>query len=313
MTIRAEKSAPRVLYVGGAARSGSTLLGEILGAQPHVLNIGEFSLFWRDLSRGGICACGKPISKCPVWGAALTSLRASHALYPPEYAALARSRARLAGTRNIHRVLWMCCLPMKFWRRDERRLGDVTLALISAAQETTETRVLVDSSKTLPSLLFLRALRMDVRLVHLVRDPRAVVASVNRSRDTPRGNARSLPPGGGTLVGIRRWVQANVLTLLAGVAASRRTRLTYEALVATPKVSIARICELGDIEDNEEIVVGREIRLSGPSHAAVGNPARTSGAVRILELDDRWKTGLSKGAQMMVRALTFPLSKYLTR
>ena len=59
---------PRVLYLGGFGRSGSTLLERILGQIPGWTNVGELV----DLPRSVFvhqenCGCGEPFLTCPMW------------------------------------------------------------------------------------------------------------------------------------------------------------------------------------------------------------------------------------------------------
>jgi len=57
----------QVLYIGGAARSGSTVLGRILASQEGVVWAGELVWLPRDLIEDRVCACGLRASKCPFW------------------------------------------------------------------------------------------------------------------------------------------------------------------------------------------------------------------------------------------------------
>ena len=62
------ESCPCVLYVVGAARSGSTVLQTVLGSHAQIEGVGELGF----LSRSGhvfeeYCACGEPADVCPYW------------------------------------------------------------------------------------------------------------------------------------------------------------------------------------------------------------------------------------------------------
>ena len=60
----------KILYVGGYTRSGSTLVGRVLGEPPNTVCVGETHYLW---SRGLIdnvgCGCGRPFRSCPFWSA----------------------------------------------------------------------------------------------------------------------------------------------------------------------------------------------------------------------------------------------------
>ena len=63
---------PRVLYLGGLGRSGTTVLERVLGELPGTCSVGELVHLWR---RGVLddetCGCGEPFSRCPFWSEVL--------------------------------------------------------------------------------------------------------------------------------------------------------------------------------------------------------------------------------------------------
>ena len=57
-----------VLLIGGAGRSGSTLLERMLDQVPGVVAVGELTDLWDSaLVRGERCGCGVPFAKCEFW------------------------------------------------------------------------------------------------------------------------------------------------------------------------------------------------------------------------------------------------------
>src|SRR5207302_427627 len=57
-----------VLFIGGAGRSGSTLLDRLLGRRPGFVSAGEVVHLWRrGLSEDQLCGCGERFSDCPFW------------------------------------------------------------------------------------------------------------------------------------------------------------------------------------------------------------------------------------------------------
>jgi hypothetical protein len=298
-------TASRVVFVAGAARSGTTLLGEMLGAQPRVLNVGELSLFWRDADRGNACACGAPIPSCPLWQPALERVRRELGITTEDYAGLARTRSRLARTTRPLRLGRMVADPT-CWTEEEGRLVAATSLLLRAAREAAGADVVVDTSKMLPALLFHRLSReRQVDVVHLVRDPCAVAASTVRSRSVRRGNLESLPPGGSLPTAITRWLWANA-TLAAGTGRGRAVRVRYERLMADPVAELGRTCAAVGLVFDPRTVEGGALRTDRPSHAAVGNPRRGA-EVTPLVADERWRTELPAGSRRLVRLATWPL------
>jgi len=96
------------------------------------------------------------------------------------------------------------------------------------------------------SMTFLKHLFPQARFIHMVRDPRDVVASASK-----------LPLGGKTALGIAYdWERA----LLSGLAAEASwgaqgiLRVKYEDLVTNPKETMERICEFLEVEFYPEML-----------------------------------------------------------
>ncbi|ACV06876.1 sulfotransferase [Kytococcus sedentarius] len=298
---------PPTIYVTGAARSGSTLLGEVLGAQPGVLNVGEISLFWRDLARGNHCACGLPIAMCPLWAAALDVVEQQTGASHDAYAELAATRARLARTSRPTELLQLRRQDPAEWPADVRRLVEATRVLVAAAARESGAELVVDTSKTTPGVLFLHLCGADYDLVHLVRRPEAVVSSTLRSRGVERGNAESAPPGGSLLTGVARWSWANLNALVAA-RLGRPTRASvvgYEDFVADGPGTVRALLAPRGIEVAYGVFDDDTVQLASVSHAAVGNPGRGRSTITLRE-DTRWRSELTEGQQRVIALLTAP-------
>ena len=64
----------KILYIAGEGRSGSTILGTILGEIDSFFFIGEAVEIWRYfLLEHKLCACGVPAKECPVWNKILSN------------------------------------------------------------------------------------------------------------------------------------------------------------------------------------------------------------------------------------------------
>ena len=165
----------RLLYLTGWCRSGSTLIGNLLNELPGVLHVGELHYLWRNgvLAAGtnSTCGCGEPIGDCPLWSAVLGKAGGDAA------AAVADQRAVLR-TRHAYRRLTERAPSARVARTRERMTG-----LYEAIAAESGASLIVDSSKypAEPALLA-RAPDVDLRVLHVVRDPRATAHSWRRAK-----------------------------------------------------------------------------------------------------------------------------------
>ena len=300
-----------VLYIGGHGRSGSTLLAQTLGQIPGFVNVGELWQVWyRGLKDNERCGCGHTFYACEFWEAVgdeafggwdnvdadkmvafrpyLKSLR-----YTLHYALAAKTGIR---SRKISALLEEC--------------GPVLERLYRAIQTVSGAGVIVDSSKRSSYAVLLSLLTFaDLRIVHLVRDSRAVAYSWQRTKESPAVVGGRLMPRMSPAKASRRWSLQNYsYGLLSGFA--RLSRLRYEDFVNDPTFYLAETL-LRDGFDVEaislhDVVCGREISLS-VDHTVSGNPSRFRTGKIELQLDEEWKVKMRGADKNVVTALTAPL------
>ncbi len=297
-----------VAYVAGTGRSGSTLFGNALGSWPGAVSVGEVKLgFRRGLVDDGTCGCRLPVRECPVWVPALEQAFGSVPTRA-EAADLDARLARVTRTRTVPR--W---LVGRIGRtdRDAVELADLLGRLLAAVAQVSGASVVVDSSK-LPAygVLLAGSAHLDVRTVHLVRDPRAVAWSWQRQAASQQvaGFEEDMERFGPVKSGLM-WLESS-----ASVSAlARRDRrpvqvVRYEDLVADPARVLARAASFVGLPADPAAhgpVTDDGLRLR-ESHAIAGNPNRVrSGPVR-LRRDDEWVTAMPTGHRRVVSTLTAP-------
>ena len=176
----------KVLFVAGAARSGTTLLDRLLGELPGFAAVGELRYLWeRGLVEHRLCGCGVPVVSCPFWWTVLE--RAFGRRSDQLTSRIIDELAALQHPRTIAALLRPSLQP------GTRHAFDATVAALEALytgiRDETGATVIVDSSKP-PTFGALLAMvpSVDVYVVHLVRDPRACAFSLQRkkvARDRP--------------------------------------------------------------------------------------------------------------------------------
>lgn len=300
-----------VLYIGGHGRSGSTILAQTLGQTPGCVNVGELWQVWyRGLQENERCGCGQSFYSCEFWRAVgdeafggwdnvdvdkMVAFRPylKRPRYAPHYALAAKTGIR-SGKMNT--LLEDC--------------GPVLERLYRAIQRVSGAGVIVDSSKRFSYAVLLSLLPFaDLRVVHLVRDSRAVAYSWSRSKESPAAVGGRLMPRLSPSQASRAWsLQNGSYGLLSGSA--RLSRLRYEDFVNDPTLYLAETLTRVGLDDEagslHDVVRGREISLS-VDHTVSGNPARFRTGKIELQPDEEWKVKMRGADKNFVTGLTAPL------
>jgi hypothetical protein len=293
---------PRVLYVTGWCRSGTTLIGNLLNEVDGVVHVGELRYLWLNGVLGdgtnSRCGCGQRVLDCRHWQQVFdcvvgdADLAAAAGRWVEAQARLLRTRhtvARLAEGLGL--------VPAS---PAARRLAERTVALYQAIGDTFGARIVVDSSKyPAEAALLVGADALDVRVLHVVRDPRATAHSWLR----PKEYIPAMSPSRSTAY----WTGFNVaseLVRLRRPAVALRVR--YEDFVREPRGTLARV--LAFVGLDVEPPVGTDgSAVLGTNHTVTGNPDRLQRGPVTIHPDDRWRTELPAAATATATALALPL------
>jgi UDP-N-acetylglucosamine transferase subunit ALG13 len=311
---RSASHGPKILFVAGWGRSGSTLLDRMLGQVPGVFSAGELRDVWRrGVLEDRLCGCGERFSACPVWTE--VGRRAFGSWEGIDVLEMQRLRDRLDRPWAPPLVLASKLLPGL--DHDVARYVGALERLYLAISETTGAQVIVDSSKIPTYLLLLRRIRgVDLRVVHLVRDSRGVVFSWQRHVEridggmTPRDESELMRYGTGSAAA--RYLFYNGLTHAVQLGLPSMF-LRYEDLVRAPAPALENVLRHADIDTEPGVLdfIGDRSLELGVNHTVDGNPIRLStGTVRLRE-DDEWRGRMDTKARRLVSAVTAPLlSRY---
>jgi hypothetical protein len=182
--------------------------------------------------------------------------------------------------------------------------------LFAAIHDATGSAVVIDSSKAPGHGYLLSQLpSLDLRVVHMVRDPRAVAWSWQKKKVyDPSGEQPKLMSRHSPARSARLWVTWNLASeLLWRHHGERYLRLRYEDFARQPRAHVARILEwVGLRPDAVTFTADGAVDLE-PTHAVAGNPSRfATGAVEV-KPDEAWRQGLAAGPRRLVTLLTWPL------
>ncbi len=206
---------PRVIYVLGAHRSGSTVLGVTLGNCEDVFFAGELHswLTWKGIPRVG----GEEGER--LWASVREDVSGAEQLFGHDTELYVD---RSSALRRLHRWPTVRRRLLKQYRR-------LTEDLYRAIARSTQSSCVVDTSHYPLRALQLKKLEgIEVYLLFLVRDPQGVVASLD-PRDTTSG---SKPP---LTTNLHLWA-THLLSLLTFLShpKDRRMFLRHEDFLEDP-------------------------------------------------------------------------------
>lgn len=299
---------PTVLYVGGMPRSGTTLLDLMLGQLPGHCDVGELFYLWQaGVQRNQLCACDKRFADCPFWSE--VGRRAFGGWDAVDAQQMMALQSSVDTSRHIPQILLARFLP-RFRRRLEE-YTDLLLRVYSAVLAVSGEAVVVDSTKR-PSTAFVlwRSSRIDLRLVHMLRDPRAVVYAWTKTVAVPQGaGPRDHLKLRSPWQIARRWVTVNLMIAALGRLGAPLVRLRYEDLVGDAadelrRVSALTVQETGTLGELR-FLDGGELQTAR-SHTLVGGRVRMHAGSMRLRLDEEWRSRLSGRRRIFVSVVTWP-------
>jgi hypothetical protein len=286
---------PNVIYVMGSGRSGTTLLGSILGELSGVSNAGELSWVWeRGIIEPRGCGCGQDPLECPVWSLALGRTARGMDLHDLALRMVpARDHLRLRHTwRLVGGGEKLDSQLAEYAQRMSelyRHLADVS-----------GVHTIVDTSKY-PADAAMLAHFGQVRpfFLHLVRDSRAVAHSWRRRK---KGIARRKVP-----LAAVDWLITN-----AACDAIRRRHpeqsmlLRYEDLLHDPAAWIDAVAARVGLSLEHTPFIGQRTVALGPNHTVSGNPDRFNTGPTRLQVDEAWHDEMPPHLKALVTLMTWP-------
>jgi Sulfotransferase family len=280
-----------VIYVAGVSHTGSTLLGHILGELGETIYAGELRNTWqRGVLENRICTCDARFAECAFWQEVVERLPFAAEQEAEKLRGLHREAVRPSVGFPVRGT------EMKL--ADQAAFAAPTEALYKAAANVAGVPQLVDSSKSSLYASFLRRLpAIDLRVVHIVRDPRATVYSHLRRQSFGYGETFKLSLW---------WLRSNIaIEKLAGTGVPY-ARIRYEDLVEDPAAALHHVTDGLGLSDSPLPVEGRVARLS-EKHIISGNRARGEVGAITLRNDTEWRSGLPRRMQAIARLTTLPL------
>lgn len=291
----------KILFVGGYGRSGSTLLDRILGhSSPAVFSGGEIRhIFAEGYAENRLCGCGVAFAECPFWTA--VSKRAFGADGSLNVAEVLARKHRVDRWWLIPRLAARQ-LHTGSWGRDLAAHQDVLRRLYDGILTESGCEVVVDSTKD-PSHGYVLATMPDVDLyvIHLVRDSRAVAHSWQRRKFNP-GSGLDMNRYSLLKTGLEWDVINGLISGLRPLAAGY-TVVHYEDFISDPATALTKVFDMVAVDP--DVPSDGRLMLTD-DHTVAGNPIRFKRGETQLQLDDEWRQTMPTAGKITMTGLTLP-------
>jgi hypothetical protein len=252
----------RVIYIAGAAHSGSTLLDMMLNAHPEIISVGEVlklnNVRYRNSGevKATRCSCGAGgLQQCPFWARVNQEIEKTH--------------GKSLSDLNVD----------DYRTRDE--WPEPNTVLFEAIAAVSGKNFIVDSSKMPRRLEYLlRQDALNVHPVYLIRSPKGQIASVVHRF--------------GIVQSIYRYEVVNAQTR-ATLKSVPHGVVRYEDLVLRPEQTLQMVLAPLGLEFHPLQLAWAE----QPKHSFAGNHARFQTKSELL-LDENWKHRLSRSQRLLI-------------
>lgn len=295
-----------VIFIGGVGRSGSTVFELSLGTDERVVALGEVMHLWkRSLLESELCGCGTRFAECDYWRSVGELAFGGWANVDAERVVGLKQRI----DRTVRTPQLWAKLGSARWMSDVREYASYYSRLYRAAAQLAGRSTVVDSSKqaSLPYVLQY-AEDIDVRVLHCVRDSRAVAYSWTKTVPRPEGQAdghqymKRYSPG----ILALKWMQHNVVIENLRLQKVPVHRVRYEDWARAPVSTVQSALEFAGLEPRMNPRLDDTWVDLPVTHTCSGNPMRfTVGRVEIRR-DEKWRGEFPNASRSLVTGLTAP-------
>jgi hypothetical protein len=297
----------KVLFIGGWGRSGSTILERMLGQIHGFFPVGEIYNIWeRGFNQNQLCSCRNHFRQCGFWHSVIEEIFGK--VQRPDIGEL----LSLQHYTDRLRYLPQLAFPGLRWSGYDKQFQKYThilSQLYASIKKVSGCKVIVDSSKEPAHGFILNAIpTIQLHLVHLIRDSRAVAYSWQRKRCRPEIYWKNeyMP----RYTPIKSAVEWNLRNLAVGLLSrfcKRSVRESYENLLKSPHYTLSRIVKNINHPKKKLDFLKDSVAKLDTHHTVSGNPNRFETGEILLYADTEWTKKMQTWNYFIVTALTWPL------
>ena len=259
---------PKIIYIMGSGRSGTTILEILLANNPGIFGVGELTHIFQDgFIDDVICSCGEHVSKCAIWADVKKKCN-----WRQEEVKSFVSLFRSMDWHTGFPLLAMNLVP----RKTLQRYHDVNQQLYQAVESVSGNSVILDSSKYAGRALALsKVFSGKVRVICLTRSPAGIVSSFQRT-DAEEQMPKSLF----STVVYYLYVMS-CLRVVTWRLGSRVLHVKYEEMVADPQRTLTRIEEWIGLDFSFAREMLTQNAWFNVGHIVTGNRLRKKGRIQF--------------------------------
>lgn len=295
----------KIVNISGWGRSGSTILGSILGQCNGFFYGGEIKNLWKmSLLKDRLCGCGVPLKECTLWKEVFDV--AFSGFDNIDAKKIAKAIEHTSSSRELINELF----------KNGRNFKSLTSSyeeelkkLFSAIQSVNKCRVIIDSTKAPLYGYMLSAIPdFDVYTIHLIRDSRGIAYSRKKMKVQPDANSTIYMQRFSPFNSSFMWVTRNLMTeFFWKKKKDRYLCLRYEDFTKNPKKTVETILDfIGEKETKSPFISERTATLTS-NHSIWGNPSRFKTGDVEIKLDNEWEEKLGKKDFLISSLVSFPL------
>jgi hypothetical protein len=283
-----------VIYVAGAGRSGSTVIGEALGMLRGSLHLGEIRGLFDytvDPSQLFVCSCGEPYQECAFWNPLLSEL------FGVDWPSTIQSFGLEGQLPSIKSLFWRQIIPSIHVPGSDR--VEKIIPVLELALAKSHTRIIIDSSKSASfAWMLTRTGKAKILLIHVIRDPHGVLFSWMR-HPIPVPDKSIGITSSRTLTFYEAfidWIKSNGGIHLLKMMGFPYMQIKYEDFVANPEKVMRSIIQEAqknniDLQESKsamELLAKQQVSLDG--HLVGGNTRlKSKKGIVTLKLDNPWR------------------------
>ena len=294
----------KILYIVGWSRSGSTILGNILGEIGNNFTVGELSSLSSSKLKEMYCGCGEKFIDCSQWKEILTK-----AFSTSDLASVQKKLNNLQGNLlfSIGFILFGRLVLSKTYLESLSHL-------YSALSQKADGDFVIDESKR-PGYMYIinHIPNVDLYPLYLVRDPRAVAYSWQRKKI--RKESGQYMEVHGIWYSTSHWIANTISSHLLLSRVSSHYFLKYEDFIENPSFHIAKICKWAKFNgkldarycvSTKPFLDEKTVNIEKTHHLIISNPVGTQRGKLELQIDNEWESKLPYYQQLLVTLLTWP-------